>query len=112
MIHIKNGKVENEYVRAGGKKWQLRNPDEPYIEVVDEFGYKDYKLNCRMRKKYVQSCHFTENASCLHEIRVQKEKLKYQLETYGEVDRLDKMYYQSLCKRYGYSCAEFDKLIA
>ena len=111
MIHIENGKVQNEYIRNGGKKWRLTNPDDPYKEVVDEFGFVDKKLDCRMRRKYVESCRVTQNVSCLHEIRVQKEKLMFQLTNYGEVDRLDKMYYQTLCKRYGYSCPEFDKLI-
>ena len=112
MIIIENNKVANEYLLKGGKKWRLTDPDNPYIEVKDEWGFIDKKLDCVMKKSYIKSCYDTQLKQERHDIRVAKEKLLYQLKTYGEVDPIDVGYYKSLCRRFGYSCPKFDEMIA
>lgn len=97
---IENNKVKNIY---NGAKFQVEEG-----ETTDEWGYKIITKDFMMTRKYVQSCRQTQLKQELYDVRVAKEKLQYQLKNFGEVDRLDLMYYKTLCKRVGYSCPSFD----
>lgn len=101
MIIIENHKVKNTY---NGPKFHVEEG-----ETIDEWGYKIKTKEFMMTRNYVQSCRQTQQRQELFDIRVARNKLEYQLNTFGEVDRLDLMYYKTLCKRVGYSNPEFDK---
>ena len=99
-----NGQVKIEY---NGCKFRTDGE----TVSTDMWGHKVVKPNFRMARGYLTACQVRQNAQDLHNVRVQKEKLKFQLDKYGEVDYVDKLYYLALCKRVGYSCPEFDKLL-
>lgn len=101
---IENNKVKNIY---NGARFHVEES-----ETIDEWGYKIITKDFMMTRPYVKSCRQTQQAQELYDVRVARNKLKYQLNTFGDVDQLDLMYYKTLCKRVGYSNLEFDKKLA